>query len=154
MRFVGAALAAGALLLATPTVAAAPQDAVPWVKAGPTVPLSIRAHGKVLRFQVEQALTPAEQEQGLMFRKSMPATHGMIFPMSPPRPQTFWMKNTYIGLDIIFIGADRRILQVSANAVPLSEAIVGCDGQVAAVLELNAGAAKKMGIKAGDKVSW
>lgn len=153
MRFLVAALAVCGLSLATPTVAA-PKADIPWVQAGPTVPLTINAHGKMLRFRVEQALTPAAQEQGLMFRKSMPASHGMIFPMSPPRPQTFWMKNTYIGLDIIFIGADNRILQVSANAVPLSEKIVGCDGAVAAVLELNAGVAKKLGIKAGDKVSW
>ncbi len=143
-----------ALLVLAVSALAAAQDAIPWVKAGPTVPLTIRHNGKALRFQVEQALTPAEQEQGLMFRRAMPANHGMIFPMSPPRPQTFWMKNTYISLDIIFIGADRRILQVSANAVPLSEAIVGCDGQVAAVLELNAGVAKRLGIKAGDKVAW
>jgi uncharacterized membrane protein (UPF0127 family) len=78
----------------------------------------------------------------------------MIFPMEPPRLASFWMKNTVIPLDIVFIGVDRRILNVAANTVPYSEAPIPSAGKVSAVLELNAGRAAALGIGAGDSVDW
>ncbi|WP_254601921.1 DUF192 domain-containing protein [Sphingomonas bacterium] len=139
------AVFAGLLLLA------AAQPAV--VAAAPTIPLTIRG-SHMRHFRVETAATPESQERGLMYRKYMPADQGMIFPMEPPRPATFWMKNTYLPLDIIFIGPDHRIISIAARAKPLSEDLIPCPQPVAAVLELNGGVAAKQGIKPGDVVEW
>ena len=120
----------------------------------PIIPLTVTAAGKQHRFRVEVARSENEQARGLMFRTAMGADEGMIFPMNPPRQSAFWMKNTVIPLDIIFIGADRRILNVVANAVPYSEAPLPSVGAAAAVLELNGGRAAQLGIAAGDRVDW
>ena len=118
------------------------------------IPLTV-THGSVQHaFRVEMASDGAEQARGLMFRTRMGADEGMIFPMQPPRLASFWMKNTVIPLDIIFIGIDRRILNIAANTVPYSEAPVPSAGKVSAVLELNAGRAAELGIVPGDKVDW
>ena len=120
----------------------------------PVVPLSV-THGATRHaFRVEVARDSAEQARGLMFRTAMGADEGMIFPMQPPRMASFWMKNTVIPLDIIFIGPDRRILNIAANTVPYSEDPVPSAGKVSAVLELNAGRAAALGIAPGDKVDW
>ena len=95
-----------------------------------------------------------QQERGLMYRRHMAPRHGMIFPMNPPRPATFWMKNTYIPLDLIFIGPDHHIISIAANAKPMSQDLIPCESPVAAVLELNGGIAAKAGIKPGDTVAW
>jgi uncharacterized membrane protein (UPF0127 family) len=118
------------------------------------IPLSVTSAGKVHRFQVELARSDAEQEKGLMFRTAMGADEGMIFPMSPPRRAAFWMRNTVIPLDIIFIGADHRILNVAANAVPYDERPLPSAGAASGVLELNGGRAAALGIGPGDKVDW
>ncbi len=117
-------------------------------------PLTITSAGKAHRFRVELARTGAEQSRGLMFRTAMGADEGMIFPMDPPRDAAFWMRNTVIPLDIIFIGPDRRILNIAANAVPYDEHPLPSAGPVSAVLELNGGRAAALGIAAGDKVAW
>lgn len=114
------------------------------------VPLHIGLH----KFAVEVAASPAEQQQGLMFRTQMGADEGMIFPMKPPRPASFWMRNTVIPLDIIFIGADSRVLNIAANAVPYDETPLSSAGKVSAVLELNGGRAAQLRIKPGDAVRW
>lgn len=120
----------------------------------PVAALTVTSAGKVHRFRVEVARSDAEQTRGLMFRAAMGADEGMIFPMSPPRAAAFWMKNTVIPLDIIFIGPDRRILNIAANAVPYSEAPLPSDGAVSAVLELGGGRAAQLGIGPGDRVEW
>ncbi|WP_428331932.1 DUF192 domain-containing protein [Novosphingobium sp.] len=118
------------------------------------IPLTIAtAHGPHA-FKVEVAATAGEQEHGLMFRTKMGADEGMIFPYAPPQRTAFWMKNTVIGLDIIYIGADHKILNIAANAVPYDETPLPSAGAVSGVLELNAGRAAQLGIVAGDKVSW
>jgi hypothetical protein len=89
-----------------------------------------------------------------MFRPAMGGDEGMIFPMNPPRAAAFWMKNTVIPLDIIFVGPDSRILNIAANAVPYSEASLPSDGAVSAVLELTGGRAAQLGIGPGDRVEW
>jgi len=118
------------------------------------IPLTVTHAGKAHAFRVELARTSYEQAKGLMFRTEMGADEGMIFPMEPPRDASFWMKNTVIPLDIIFIGTDRRILNVAANTVPYSEDPVQSLGTTSAVLELNAGRAAQLGIVPGDKVQW
>lgn len=118
------------------------------------VPLTVRSHGKVHRFRVEVAGTPLEQAKGLMFRTAMGADEGMIFPMSPARSASFWMKNTVIPLDIIFVGPNGRITNIAANAVPYSEASLPSTGLVKGVLELNGGRAAALDIGPGDVVQW
>ena len=118
------------------------------------IPLSVTSAGKVHRFQVELARSDAEQEKGLMFRTAMGADEGMIFPMNPPRRAAFWMRNTVIPLDIIFIGSDHRILNIAARAVPYDERPLPSAGAAAGVLELNGGRAAALGIGPGDRVDW
>ena len=118
------------------------------------IPLTVTARGKQLRFRVEVAGTGAEQEKGLMFRASLGPDEGMIFPMNPARPASFWMRNTVIPLDIIFVGRDRRILNIAANAVPYDETPLTSAGSVSGVLEIAGGRAAALGIAAGDRVEW
>lgn len=119
------------------------------------IPLTVTSTGgKVHRFQVEIALSRFEQAQGLMFRRAMGADEGMLFPFDAPRQANFWMRNTVIPLDIIFIGEDDRILNIAANTVPYSEAEIPSKGDAAAVLELIGGRTAQLGIKAGDTVAW
>lgn len=120
----------------------------------PVVTLTVTGAKGAHAFRVEVARTSEEQAQGLMFRTAMGADEGMIFPMDPPRDASFWMRNTVIPLDIIFIGADRRILNIAANAVPYSETPLPSAGPVSGVLELNGGRAAQLGIGPGDKVDW
>ena len=90
----------------------------------------------------------------MMFRTTMGESEGMLFPFDPPREASFWMKNTVIALDIIFIGADGRILNIAANAVPYSETPRKSQGEAAVVLELVGGRAAQLGIEAGDTIAW
>jgi uncharacterized protein len=122
--------------------------------AARTVPLTIKSAGKVHRFTVEVARTEAEQERGLMFRDRLSPSAGMIFPMNPPRPASFWMKNTLIPLDMIFIRADGSIARVAAETVPYSLAPVSSGEPVAAVLEIAGGRAGELGISEDDTVEW
>ena len=118
------------------------------------VPLTVTSHGKVHRFVVEVAATGEQQQTGLMNRQTLAADRGMIFPFDEPRQASFWMKNTLIPLDIIFVRTDGTIANVAANAVPLSLEPVYSDGEVGSVLELNGGRAAELGIGPGDKVEW
>ena len=118
------------------------------------IPLSITAAGGRHDFRVEVARSEEQQDYGLMFRTAMGADEGMIFIRDFNQPASFWMKNTVIPLDIIFIGKDRRILNIAANAVPYSLTPVNSPGVVSAGLELNGGRAVQLGIKPGDAVAW
>jgi hypothetical protein len=104
------------------------------------------------KFNVEVMRTEAEKEHGLMERRSMPADHGMLFDFQTSQPVMMWMKNTYIPLDMVFIGADGRVVSVTENATPMSEKISSSNGDVLGVVELNAGIAAKIGVKRGDLV--
>jgi len=116
-------------------------------------PLEIASKNGVHPFAVEMAVTPEEQSKGLMFRKELPEGQGMLFDFRRDQEATFWMKNTYVPLDMIFIRADGRIHRIAANTTPLSEALVSSGGPVRAVLEVVAGTAKKLGIAPGDQVA-
>ena len=118
------------------------------------VPLTIVSAGKRHPFRVEVARSSAEQAKGLMFRTALAPNAGMIFPMEPARQASFWMKNTVISLDLVFIGPDRRIESIAANAVPYSLSPIASKGAVSAVLELNGGRAAQLGLAPGDAVSW
>ena len=118
------------------------------------MPLTINSNGKTFRFTVEVARSPEEQSTGLMNRSNLAADRGMIFPFEEPRQASFWMKNTLIPLDLIFVRSDGTIANIEANTVPLSLQPVYSDGPVAAVLEIAGGRAAELGIKAGDTVKW
>jgi uncharacterized membrane protein (UPF0127 family) len=119
------------------------------------VPLQIReAGGKTHLFKVEVAKSTNEQARGLMFRDMLAPDGGMIFPMDPPRPASFWMKNTVIPLDMIFVRANGTIARIAADTVPYSLEPVDSGEPVAAVLEIAGGRAAELGISEGDKVSW
>ena len=117
------------------------------------IPLTVTTAAGRHRIMVEVAATPAEQQKGMMFRTAMGANEGMIFPNDPPQVRSFWMKNTVIPLDIIYIGPDRRVLNIVAG-VPYSPTSLPSAGPVINVLELNAGRSAQLGIKPGDQVSW
>jgi uncharacterized protein len=117
------------------------------------VPLTIHSASGEHRFIVEIAASPAEQEQGLMFRRSLAPDRGMIFPYDPPQEVGFWMKNTLIPLDMVFIRADGTIARI-AQATPLSLDTVPSGEPVAAVLEIAGGRAAELAIHAGDRVKW
>ena len=116
-------------------------------------PLEIASKTGVHVFAVELASTAEEQAKGLMFRRELPEGQGMLFDFHREQPTSFWMKNTYIPLDMIFIRGDGRILRIAENTVPLSETLVPSGGPVRAVLEVIAGTAKKLGIAPGDRVA-
>jgi uncharacterized protein len=117
-------------------------------------PLTIRSNGRVHRFTVEVARTPEQQQRGLMFRESLPPDRGMIFPLATPRIASFWMKNTLIPLDLLFIRPDGTIARIAANTVPHSLEPLESGEPVAAVLEIAGGRAAQLGIAEGDRVSW
>ena len=123
------------------------------VPAADLEPLEIVSKSGVHTFAVEMAVTPEQQMRGLMFRRALPEGQGMLFDFGQEQPTSFWMKNTYVSLDMIFIRGDGRILRIAENTVPLSEALVPSGGPVRAVLEVVAGTAKKFGIAPGDRVA-
>jgi uncharacterized protein len=118
------------------------------------VTLCITSGAKTRAFTVEVAGTVAEQAKGLMFRTELADDAGMIFPFPQPRPASFWMKNTVIPLDIIFVRSNGTIESVAENTVPYSMDSVVSGEAVAAVLELRGGLTAELGIAAGDKVVW
>jgi uncharacterized protein len=102
--------------------------------------------------EVEVAETDAERSKGLMFRSSMPQNHGMLFDFGAPRPVAMWMKNTKIPLDMIFADAQGRVIAIREDTVPFSTETIEVDDPVKAVLEVNAGTAKRLGLKVGNRL--
>jgi uncharacterized membrane protein (UPF0127 family) len=127
--------------------------AVHAVSGLPVIDLKIASKTGKHAFRVEVAVRQAEQARGLMFRTEMGADEGMLFPEETPRIPSFWMKNTVIPLDIIYIGTNSRVLNI-VNALPYDLTPLPAEGMAIAVLELNGGRAAELGIKPGDKVSW
>ena len=117
-----------------------------------TSKLTIVSAGKRNDFMVELALSDRQQQQGLMFRRTMAPDAGMLFDYVTPTRITMWMKNTFIPLDMIFIGANGKVVDIAERAVPQSETIIPSKVPARAVLELNGGTAQRLGIKIGDTV--
>lgn len=147
-----AAVVLGLLLLAPGYAPAVHAKDIPVVTPGPTEELSVETATGVYPFQVEIADTPGERAQGLMYRRELPADGGMLFVMGSTAQATFWMHETYISLDIVFIRADGIVDSIAPEAKPLSDALVPSAGPVDFVLELAAGTAARIGLKPGDKV--
>ena len=104
------------------------------------------------RFTVELADEPAERAQGLMNRPSMPRSEGMLFLYEAPQRATFWMRNTLIPLDMIFMDETGTVTRIHENAVPLDETTIDGGDGVLAVLEINGGLARAMGIDVGSEL--
>jgi uncharacterized protein len=123
------------------------------VRAAEFQSLEIATRAGVKMFSVQMATTEKERETGLMYRKQLPDGQGMLFDFSPAQQVSMWMKNTYVSLDMIFIGPDGRILRIAENTEPFSTRIIPSRGPAKGVLEVIAGTAKKYGIAPGDRVS-
>lgn len=108
--------------------------------------------GKAHPFSIELALSNAERMQGLMYRKAMPADHGMLFDFGDERLVTMWMRNTVLPLDMLFIGEDGVVKTVREHAVPYSESIISSGEDVRYVLEVNAGTVKRLGVGQGSRI--
>ena len=112
----------------------------------------LKQDGETLDFNIELAITPDQQTQGLMFRTEMAENTGMLFLFNVEVVLSFWMKNTLIPLDMLFLGPDGKIVHIHENAQPQDLTPISSQVPAKAVLELNAGAASKMGIQIGDQV--
>lgn len=137
---IAASMLAWASLAASPSVAQELQ------------PLQIVSGDERHEFIVELAATPAERSRGLMYRRSMPADHGMLFDFERDDMVSMWMRNTYIPLDMLFIRADGTIARIAEHTEPLSERTISSGEPVRSVLELNAGTSSRLGIEPGDRV--
>ncbi|MFC3677326.1 DUF192 domain-containing protein [Ferrovibrio xuzhouensis] len=134
-----------AALLALPA-AAQPQPALPHSD------LVIETAKGPQHFTVELASNDESRARGLMFRQSMAPDAGMLFDFGQEQMASFWMRNTLIPLDMLFIRADGTILNIHQRAIPHDETGINSDGPVRAVLELNGGTVTRLGIRAGDRV--
>lgn len=142
-----------ALLLALPFSSC---QQAPAVDQGglPTVPLRIQtAANQTWALTVEVAITPADQERGLMQRKALPAGHGMVFPFPLPKTASFWMKDTPLALDLLFVRPDGTIAAILPGK-PEDLTPISAGEPVSAVIEIAGGSAAALGIAAGDHVQW
>jgi len=131
-----------AFLAALPAACAAGQDTI-----------EIVTRTGVHAFSVELATNTAERAVGLMFRKELPEGRGMLFDFHEDQPVQFWMHNTYIPLDMVFIAGDGRVVHVAHDAKPMSDDLIPSGRPARAVLEVIAGTARKFGIAPGDRVT-
>ena len=150
-----AALAAGGGACRNGRSAADPAPAPAAATGAPTVILhATAAGGRAIPVRVELALTGPQRERGLMFRNHLDPDSGMLFLFPSPAPLTFWMKNTLIPLDMIFIDSQRRIVGIVENAEPETETGRSVEGESQYVLEIGGGLSQKWGISAGSTVEF
>ncbi len=149
----GALQAASAPAAATATATAtATASVLPGFEGWPTGVLEIRSKAGRQWFKVLAADTPDRQERGLMFVTRLPSEVGMVFPQSPPQVVRMWMKNTLIPLDMLFLGANHRVLYIRENAPVESLEIITTPELTASVLEIAGGESARRGIRVGDHV--
>lgn len=119
----------------------------------PLIPLEIKSQSNAIhKLTVDVARTDAQRSIGLMFRKSMAKDRGMLFLFRSPQPVAFWMRNTYIPLDLLFIDVTGAVVTIAENAKPQSLDLIPSNAAVVAVLEINGGLARSLGIKPGDQI--
>ena len=148
----GLLASAGAIALAPHTSAAQTATAEGAPQVLPSETLRVETARGAVKFRIMVAKTEPQRELGLMFRREMAPDQGMIFDFFTPQPVAFWMHNTILPLDIIFIDKTGRIINIAANAKPFDDTPLPSDGPARAVLEINAGMAAKLGIRPGDLV--
>jgi len=146
-----AALALGLALLAAPPAPAQEPPPEP-LSHFPRETLTIDTGGGARSFRVWVAATEPRRNQGLMFVKALAPDRGMVFTWTTPQVASFWMKNTFIPLDLLFVGPDGRLIRIVENAEPQSLSTITSMGLVIGVIELAGGSAQRLGIRAGDTV--
>ena len=114
--------------------------------------LTIKTRSGAHAFEVEIARTDEEQARGLMGRRYLPSSRGMIFDYPVVQPVTMWMENTFISLDMLFVDANGVIMRIAENTEPMSRRFIPSGGPARAVIELNAGTAARIGAKVGDTI--
>lgn len=127
-----------------------PVEEPKFIKQGELIFLRKETKGKIIRIEIEIADNPYERDTGLMYRNSLPDKAGMLFIYERPQPLLFWMKNTYIPLDIIFTDENLQIVRIQKNSKPLSEQLIPSYLDSMYVVEVNAGFCDSYGIKVGD----
>ncbi len=130
--------------VSSPLIAGTPSEGV----------LEIKTESDSVKIQIEIADEPDERSRGLMFRESLDALSGMLFIYPTPRIASFWMKNTLIPLDIVFVDAEGRVATIAPQTTPLSLKPVTSGVPVLTVLEVAGGEAERLGIAVGDAVEW
>lgn len=140
-----ACIAAGTLALAALGIGAAPATL-------PHSSVVVDTAGGPVKLDVEVAADNDSRLRGLMYRRHLDANAGMLFDFHDDQFRDFWMKNTYIPLDMIFIRADGTVSSIAPNAAPLSERVISSQEPVRAVLEVNGGRAAALGIRPGERV--
>jgi uncharacterized protein len=120
----------------------------------PKSELTINTDNASYDFNIELAIDDSHREYGLMFRTEMPEMNGMLFIYDEMRNVSMWMKNTFISLDIVFIDEVGKITNIAESQQPRSLSLIRSGGEVKAVLELNGGLAKKLGIEVGDQINY
>ena len=145
-RFPRGIAAAALLLLAALMSAAVPALALPQTE------LLVETASSQFRFEVEIADDPAERAQGLMFRETLADNAGMLFLYPEPQKVEFWMKNTPLSLDIVFVRQDGTIARIAENTTPFSEDTIPSGEAIIAVLEVKGGLMRELGIAVGDRL--
>jgi len=134
------------------TACASGPSAAPWLDGMPEAEVTVESGGKRHVFNVWVAATPSSTTRGLMFVRSLEPDRGMIFLFDEPHYASFWMRNTYVSLDMFFVDEDGRIVNIAERTTPLTITPIVSDAPVTTVLELVAGTAARLGIRAGDRV--
>ncbi len=148
--FLNLAICVAALFLGAPSTAFAETGKAP--QQGGLEKLEIVTTSGPHSFSVEVMRTDRQRERGLMYRRFLPPDRGMLFDFGTERPIMMWMKNTFISLDMIFIGRTGKVVGLAENAEPLSEKIIPSGAPAYGVLEVNAGTIANIGVKIGDSV--
>jgi len=143
----------------TPSTATAPAKSEPpaepvFVKEGELIFRSADGQKNLTRLEIEIADDNYQRAQGLMFRKSMPNTRGMLFTFETAEEQSFWMRNTYIPLDIVYINDKLEVVSIQKNCATLNDTPLPSGKPAQYVVEINAGLSDKLGIKPGAKIAW
>ncbi len=125
-----------------------------FIKEAELAILDSTATDTVMLLDIELAESVAEIQYGMMYRKSMDRNMGMLFIMGRERPQSFYMKNTYVSLDIIYINDKQEIVSIQRNAIPLNETSLPSEGPASLVLEVKGGLSDELGLKKGQQIRW
>lgn len=134
------------------SVSACAQDEPPVAEQNTEKVVIMKQDGKRHLFNMEIADTPERQKYGLMYRKNLPEDNGMLFIFSKERERGFWMQNTFIPLDMLFVKADGVIHHIHQNARPHDLTSIPSNGPVLGVLEINGGLSEKLNFQPGDIV--
>ena len=125
-----------------------------FIKEGKLTFLNKNTKKRIVEIDIEIADTPHERATGLMYRRSMPNTAGMVFIYEQSKPRFFWMRNTYIPLDIIYVNENIQIVTIQKNTKPLSDELIPSYKNSMYVVEVNAGFCDKYGINIGDYINF